>query len=98
MILAVTKLELGGDFGGTLVLGDEVLTTDSSRYWPAETWQPGRAKPSFDKQYVRDWLTSTASGWDRRSDTPPPPMPEDVVERTRERYVQACERLTGQRF
>jgi len=98
MILADTKLELGLDSGGTLVLGDEVLTPDSSRYWPAESWQPGRAQPSFDKQYVRDWLTSPASGWDRSSDVPPPPLPAEVVERTRERYVQAYERITGEQF
>ena len=98
VILADTKLEFGLDAGGALVLGDEVLTPDSSRYWPADGWQPGRAQPSFDKQYVRDWLTSPASGWDRSSDVPPPPLPEDVVRRTRDRYVQAYERITGQTF
>ena len=96
VILADTKLEFGRDASGALVLGDEVLTPDSSRYWPAEGWQPGRAQPSFDKQYVRDWLTSPASGWDRSNDVPPLPLPEDVVRRTRDRYVEAYERITGQ--
>jgi phosphoribosylaminoimidazole-succinocarboxamide synthase len=95
VILADTKLELGHDAGGVLTLGDEVLTPDSSRFWPADEWQPGRPQPSFDKQYVRDWLTSPASGWDRRGDTAPPPLPEDVVERTRARYLEAYERITG---
>ena len=98
IVLADTKIELGravdGPDAGGIVLGDEVLTPDSSRFWPAESWEPGRAQPSFDKQYVRDWLT-TASGWDRAGDAPPPPLPDDVVERTRERYVEAYERLTG---
>lgn len=98
VILADTKLEFGraleGPHAGAVVLGDEVLTPDSSRFWPADAWQPGRAQPSFDKQYVRDWLT-TASGWDRASDTPPPPLPQDVVERTQERYLDAYRRLTG---
>jgi phosphoribosylaminoimidazole-succinocarboxamide synthase len=75
-----------------------VFTPDSSRYWPAEGYEPGRVQPSFDKQYVRDWLTSAASGWDRKSDTPPPPLPVDVVEATRQRYVEAYERLTGRSF
>ncbi|QAY63803.1 phosphoribosylaminoimidazolesuccinocarboxamide synthase [Xylanimonas allomyrinae] len=96
VILADTKLEFGVDPGsGAVVLGDEVLTPDSSRFWPADEWEPGRAQPSFDKQYLRDWLTSPASGWDRASDTPPPPLPADVVARTRERYLDAYERLTG---
>ncbi|WP_225755494.1 phosphoribosylaminoimidazolesuccinocarboxamide synthase [Actinotalea sp. Marseille-Q4924] len=80
---------------GTVVLGDEVLTPDSSRFWPADQWRPGRAQPSFDKQYVRDWLTSPASGWDRAADAPPPPLPDDVVTRTQERYLDAFRRLTG---
>lgn len=101
MILADTKLEFGaptepGEHG--IVLGDEVLTPDSSRYWSLADWHPGRPQPSFDKQLVRDWLTSPASGWDRRGDAPPPPLPADVVERTRQRYVEAYERLTGRRF
>jgi phosphoribosylaminoimidazole-succinocarboxamide synthase len=98
LLVADTKLEFGHRADGTLVLGDEVLTPDSSRFWPADGWRPGRAQPSFDKQYVRDWLTSPASGWDRSSGEPPPPLPEEVVERTRARYVEAYERLTGRRF
>jgi len=96
VIIADTKVEFGHDDDGTLVLGDEVLTPDSSRFWPAETWRPGRAQPSYDKQYVRDWLTSPESGWDRTSDSPPPPLPVDVVAATRDRYVQAYERITGE--
>jgi phosphoribosylaminoimidazole-succinocarboxamide synthase len=95
VILADTKLELGYDADGVLTLGDEVLTPDSSRFWPADEWRPGRSQPSFDKQYVRDWLTSPASGWDRHGDRPPPPLPDEVVERTRARYVEAYERITG---
>jgi phosphoribosylaminoimidazole-succinocarboxamide synthase len=98
VVLADTKLEFGHDRAGVLTLGDEVLTPDSSRFWPAEQWRPGRAQPSFDKQYVRDWLTGPASGWDRSSDEPPPPLPDDVVERTRARYVEAYERITGSRW
>ncbi len=98
IVLADTKLEFGARPDGTTVLGDEVLTPDSSRFWPAETWQPGRSQPSYDKQIVRDWLTSPASGWDRFSGEPPPPLPGEVVERTRARYVEAYERLTGERF
>ena len=94
ILLADTKLELGHDRGGRLVLGDEVLTPDSSRFWPADGWQPGRAQPSFDKQYVRDWLD--ASGWDRTA--PGPELPAEVVERTRDKYVEAYERLTGSSF
>jgi phosphoribosylaminoimidazole-succinocarboxamide synthase len=96
VILADTKLEFGTDpVTGEVTLGDEVLTPDSSRFWPADSWQPGRAQPSFDKQLVRDWLTSAASGWDRAADTAPPELPADVVARTRERYLEAYERLTG---
>jgi phosphoribosylaminoimidazole-succinocarboxamide synthase len=99
ILVADTKLEFGRDrTSGAIVLGDEVLTPDSSRFWPADAWQPGRAQPSFDKQYVRDWLTSPASGWDRGSADPPPPLPDEVVEATRARYVEAFERLTGRRF
>ncbi|WP_084518112.1 phosphoribosylaminoimidazolesuccinocarboxamide synthase [Microtetraspora niveoalba] len=98
IILADTKIELGWDADGALVLGDEVLTPDSSRFWPLEEWQPGRSQPSFDKQFVRDWLTSPESGWDRSSDEPPPPLPDEIVERTRQRYVEAYERLTGRTF
>jgi phosphoribosylaminoimidazole-succinocarboxamide synthase len=93
LILADTKFEFGLA-GDSLVLGDEVLTPDSSRFWPAATWAPGAVQPSYDKQYVRDWLT--ASGWDRVS--PPPELPEDVVAATRERYVSAYEQLTGTTF
>ena len=99
MILADTKLEFGTDpTTGAVTLGDEVLTPDSSRFWPADEWEPGQAQPSFDKQFVRDWLTSPASGWDRTADTPPPALPAEVVERTRERYLEAFERLTGRRL
>jgi phosphoribosylaminoimidazole-succinocarboxamide synthase len=94
ILLADTKLELGHDRAGVLTLGDEVLTPDSSRFWPAADWAPGRAQPSFDKQYVRDWLD--ASGWDRTA--PGPELPDEVVQRTRDKYVEAYERLTGQRF
>ncbi|MFE0020449.1 phosphoribosylaminoimidazolesuccinocarboxamide synthase [Amycolatopsis sp. NPDC059021] len=95
ILLADTKFEFGQDESGALVLGDEVLTPDSSRYWPADGYAPGRAQPSFDKQYVRDWLTGPASGWDRASNTQPPPLPDDVVAATRARYVEAYERITG---
>ena len=81
-----------------MVLADEVLTPDSSRYWPADQWSPGGPQPSFDKQFVRDWLTSPASGWDRNSGKPPPPLPDEVVDKTRAKYVEAYERLTGQAF
>jgi phosphoribosylaminoimidazole-succinocarboxamide synthase len=98
IIVADTKIELGWDAAGDLVLGDEVLTPDSSRFWPADTWEPGHAQPSFDKQYVRDWLLSPAAGWDRGSGQAPPSLPADVVERTRAKYVEAYERLTGRTF
>ncbi|WP_347343705.1 phosphoribosylaminoimidazolesuccinocarboxamide synthase [Jatrophihabitans telluris] len=99
ILLADTKFEFGlNPSSGSMVLADEVLTPDSSRFWPAETYQPGRTQPSFDKQYVRDWLTSPASGWDRGSDLPPPPLPDEVAAATRQRYVEAYERLTGLRF
>ncbi|GAB2760765.1 phosphoribosylaminoimidazolesuccinocarboxamide synthase [Salinifilum aidingensis] len=98
VLLADTKLEFGLDAAGRLVLGDEVCTPDSSRYWPAADYEPGRTQPSFDKQYVRDWLTSPASGWDRHSGAAPPPLPEDVVAATRQRYVEAYERITGRSF
>ena len=94
ILLADTKVELGHDESGVLTLGDEVLTPDSSRFWPADTYQPGRAQPSYDKQYVRDWLTE--SGWDKKP--PAPELPADVVERTRGKYVEAYERLTGSSF
>ena len=98
MILADTKLEFGLDHNGNLVLADEVLTPDSSRYWPADSYAPGKNQPSFDKQYVRDWLTSDASGWDAASGEKPPRLPDDVVEATRKRYIEAYERLTGESF
>ena len=94
IILADTKFELGLDEDGTLTLGDEVCTPDSSRFWPADQYEPGRGQPSFDKQYVRDWASST--GWDR---TPPAPaIPDDIVERTRAKYIEAYERVTGELF
>ena len=95
LILADTKFEFGLAEGGPTVLADEVLTPDSSRYWPAAEWEPGHAQPSYDKQIVRDWLLSPASGWDRASGERPPALPEEVVERTRSRYVEAYELLTG---
>jgi phosphoribosylaminoimidazole-succinocarboxamide synthase len=98
IVLADTKLEFGSRQDGTTVLADEVLTPDSSRFWPADRWQPGRPQPSYDKQFVRDWLTSPASGWDRTSGEPPPPLPDEVVDRTRAKYVEAYQRLTGETF
>ncbi|MBN9746360.1 MULTISPECIES: phosphoribosylaminoimidazolesuccinocarboxamide synthase [Amycolatopsis] len=95
ILLADTKFEFGVDETGALVLADEVLTPDSSRYWPAEGYEPGRVQPSFDKQYVRNWLTGPESGWERASNVQPPPLPSEVVEATRGRYVEAYERLTG---
>lgn len=95
IIVADTKFEFGTDASGAIVLGDEVLTPDSSRFWPADQWVPGQVTPSFDKQYVRDWLTSAESAWDRHGDAEPPALPAEVVERTRERYLEAYERLTG---
>ncbi|MFG3589142.1 phosphoribosylaminoimidazolesuccinocarboxamide synthase [Streptomyces sp. NPDC047990] len=94
IVLADTKFEFGYE-DGILVLADEVLTPDSSRFWPADAWEPGRAQPSFDKQFVRDWLTSPESGWDRRSEQPPPALPAEVVEATSAKYIEAFERLTG---
>jgi phosphoribosylaminoimidazole-succinocarboxamide synthase len=99
IILADTKFEFGLASGSDeIVLADEVLTPDSSRFWPADRWEPGHAQPSFDKQYVRDWLLSADSGWQRASGQAPPPLPAEVVEQTRARYVQAYERLSGLRF
>jgi phosphoribosylaminoimidazole-succinocarboxamide synthase len=94
IILADTKFELGVDADGTLTIGDEICTPDSSRFWPADEYEPGRGQPSFDKQFVRDWASST--GWDRNP--PAPPIPDDVVARTREKYVEAYERITGAPF
>lgn len=111
IILADTKLEFGVSTGSTtdddsttstgsdgIVLGDEVLTPDSSRYWPAAEWRPGRAQPSYDKQIVRNWALSPESGWDKASGEAPPPLPPEVIERTRSRYVEAYELLTGETF
>jgi phosphoribosylaminoimidazole-succinocarboxamide synthase len=94
IILADTKFELGLDEDGVLTVGDEVCTPDSSRFWPADQYEPGRGQPSFDKQFVRDWATST--GWDRNP--PAPAIPDDVVERTRAKYIECYERITGERF
>ncbi|GAA0622099.1 phosphoribosylaminoimidazolesuccinocarboxamide synthase [Sporichthya brevicatena] len=91
VIIADTKIELGLDEHGKLTLGDELLTPDSSRFWPADTWEPGHAQPSLDKQFVRDWAAGT--GWDKKP--PAPPVPDDVVAATRARYVEVYERLTG---
>jgi phosphoribosylaminoimidazole-succinocarboxamide synthase len=93
ILLADTKLEFGLDAEGVLTLGDEVLTPDSSRWWPADRWQPGRSQPSYDKQFVRDWLSAH---WDRQGE--PPPLPAGIVEQTRARYVEAYERITGSSF
>jgi phosphoribosylaminoimidazole-succinocarboxamide synthase len=93
ILLADTKLEFGLDAEGVLTLGDEVLTPDSSRWWPADRWQPGRPQPSYDKQFVRDWLSAH---WDRQGG--PPPLPAEIVEQTRARYVEAYERITGSSF
>ena len=95
IILADTKLEFGCR-DDVMVLGDEVLTPDSSRFWPLDEWEPGRTQPSYDKQIVRNWALSPESGWDRASGEAPPPLPPEVVERTRARYLEAYERLTGQ--
>lgn len=98
IILADTKFEFGTDAHGNLVLGDEVLTPDSSRYWPADSYEEGKVQPSFDKQYVRNWLTGEESGWDRNSGAQPPTLPPDVIDATRQRYVDAYERISGKRF
>jgi phosphoribosylaminoimidazole-succinocarboxamide synthase len=94
IILADTKFELGLDDQGTLTIGDEICTPDSSRFWPADLYEPGRGQPSFDKQFVRDWASST--GWDRNP--PAPAIPDEVVGRTREKYIEAYDRITGQPF
>ncbi|KZB85148.1 phosphoribosylaminoimidazolesuccinocarboxamide synthase [Amycolatopsis regifaucium] len=95
ILLADTKLEFGVDREGNLVLADEVLTPDSSRYWPAGGWAPGSPRPSFDKQPLRDWLTGPASGWHRKNRPEPPPLPAEIVAATRARYIDAYERITG---
>lgn len=98
IILADTKFEFGLDDDGRLVLADEVLTPDSSRYWPADSYTIGQVQPSFDKQYVRNWLTSTESGWDRAADDTPPALPAEIVAATRARYIEAYEQLSGKQF
>jgi phosphoribosylaminoimidazole-succinocarboxamide synthase len=96
IIVADTKFEFGRDRQtGVITLADEVLTPDSSRFWPADEWEPGHRQPPFDKQYLRDWLTSPEAGWDLSSGEPPPPLPDDVVAQTRAKYIEAYERLTG---
>jgi phosphoribosylaminoimidazole-succinocarboxamide synthase len=94
VILADTKFEFGLDSDGGLVVGDEVLTPDSSRYWPADTYKVGQGQPSFDKQYVRDWASK--SGWDKKP--PAPEIPEDIVAGTQDRYIEAYEKITGEKF
>lgn len=98
VILADTKFEFGADSQGRLVLADEVLTPDSSRYWPADSYAEGVVQPSFDKQFVRNWLTGPDSGWDRNGAAPPPALPDDIVAATRDRYVEAYERISGLKF
>jgi phosphoribosylaminoimidazole-succinocarboxamide synthase len=98
IILADTKFEFGVDDAGQLVLADEVLTPDSSRYWRADTYQEGVVQPSFDKQFVRNWLTGPESGWDRGGDAPPPALPPDVAAATRARYIEAYESISGLTF
>ena len=98
ILIADTKVEFGVRADGTLVLADELLTPDSSRFWPAASWQPGRAQDSYDKQFVRDWLTSPASGWDKSSGEQPPALPDDIVAATRAKYIEAYEALTGRTF
>jgi phosphoribosylaminoimidazole-succinocarboxamide synthase len=105
ILLADTKVEFGldtsrpdGQGNPEIMLADEVLTPDSSRFWPASTWAPGRAQDSYDKQFVRDWLTSPASGWDRSSGEAPPALPDDIIEATRAKYIEAYESLTGRTF
>ncbi|HEV7421994.1 MAG TPA: phosphoribosylaminoimidazolesuccinocarboxamide synthase [Mycobacterium sp.] len=98
IIIADTKFEFGMDEQGTVVLADEVFTPDSSRYWPADSYQEGVVQPSFDKQFVRNWLTGPDSGWDRGGDEPPPPLPPDIAAATRARYIEAYERISGLKF
>lgn len=98
IIIADTKFEFGTDRDGNLLLADEVFTPDSSRYWPAAEYQVGVVQNSFDKQFVRNWLTSPESGWDRHGTQPPPPLPRDIIEATRGRYIEAYERISGLSF
>ena len=95
IIIADTKFEFGLDPQGNIVIGDEMLTPDSSRFWPLKGYTPGQSQPSYDKQFVRDWLLSPESGWDKNADGPPPPLPDEIVEKTRDRYLEAFRRLTG---
>ncbi|QUR69009.1 phosphoribosylaminoimidazolesuccinocarboxamide synthase [Mycobacterium spongiae] len=98
IIIADTKFEFGADSAGHVLLADEIFTPDSSRYWPADDYRPGVVQTSFDKQFVRNWLTSADSGWNRGSDQPPPPLPEDIIAATRNRYIEAYERISGLNF
>ena len=98
IIIADTKFEFGVDEDGRMVLADEVFTPDSSRYWRADSYEEGVVQASFDKQFVRNWLTGPDSGWDRAGDTPPPPLPPDIVDATRARYIEAYERISGLKF
>ena len=98
IIIADTKFEFGADPDGRLMLADEVFTPDSSRYWPADTYAEGAVQPSFDKQFVRNWLTGPDSGWDRNGSAPPPPLPDDIVAATRARYIDAYQRISGLGF
>ncbi len=98
IIIADTKLEYGIDAHGAVVLADEVFTPDSSRYWPADDYRVGVVQNSFDKQFVRNWLTGPESGWDRHGSQPPPPLPQDIIDATRARYIEAYERISGLSF
>jgi phosphoribosylaminoimidazole-succinocarboxamide synthase len=98
IIIADTKFEFGADDNGNLVLADEVFTPDSSRYWPADHYRAGVVQESFDKQFVRNWLTGPESGWDRAGSQPPPALPDDIIAATRARYVEAYERISGLSF
>lgn len=98
IIIADTKFEFGVDAGGELCLADEVFTPDSSRYWRADTYQQGVVQASFDKQFVRNWLTGPDSGWDRKGTAAPPALPADIIDATRSRYIEAYERISGRNF
>src|ERR1700739_4932074 len=98
IIIADTKFEFGTDRDGNLVLADEIFTPHSSRYWPAADYRAGVVQTSFDKQFVRNWLTSPESGWDRHGSQPPPPLPDDIIGATRDRYINAYERISGMSF
>ena len=98
IIIADTKFEFGTDGAGNLILADEIFTPDSSRYWPADEYRAGVVQASFDKQFVRNWLTSPESGWDRHGSQPPPPLPDDIIDATRARYINAYERISGLSF